>query len=108
MPRSLTAAYLLPTGTTMNLTRPDRATYYDPGATAIVVRRLDRPGVQPYRVLTTFGVAPHEWAVGTKHDIRHDQTGSYLGHFEVTGTRAPGGTTTGEIPARALPHWVFK
>jgi hypothetical protein len=100
-------AALLPTGTKMNPARPDSAEYFDAGQTAIVVRNLDSGTL---RVFTTFGQVGNAWAIGTRHEVKHDQTGRYLGEFQVIGTVEFAGIriTQGEVPNRSLPHWVFK
>ena len=96
------SAALLPTGKTMNPRRPEGAYYYDPGQTAIVVDM----GGGKLRCLTSFGDL-ESWPIDSRHEIHHDQTFRRLGNGKVVG-KVVHGVAHGNVPNRALPHWVFK
>lgn len=97
---------LLPTGERLNPRAPSDATYYEEGQTAYVVQRL---GTSAFVVLTSFGDLGPEWAIGTLHDIRHDQTLRLLGTYKVCGVvNFKDRSGEGNVPGRSLPHWVFK
>lgn len=105
------SAALLPTGTTMNPSKPETAEYFDPSQTAIIVTKDGSADPKDLRVLTTFGDPGAAWGIGTHHEIHHDQTRRYLGTFTVVGTRnfsqdLLGGI--GNVPDRKIKHWVFK
>ncbi|MDE3097320.1 MAG: hypothetical protein KGK07_15135 [Chloroflexota bacterium] len=98
------SAALLPTGKTMNPRRPESAHYYDPSQTAIVVD----VGGGRLRCLTSFGDLD-DWAIDSRHEIHHDQTLRRLGNGKVVGkVTFADGVPHGNVPNRALPHWVFK
>lgn len=97
------SAALLPTGSKMNPRHPEGATYYDPGQVAIIV---DING--SLKCLTSFGDLG-SWQIGSRHEIHHDQTMRRLGNGKVVGkVWYPDGAVEGNVPNRALPHWVFK
>jgi hypothetical protein len=99
--------FVLPTREQMNPLRPEGATYYDIGQSVYVLRRLDVPRSRPSRVVTTFGAT--DTAVGERVSVFHDQTGAFLGDYQVVGTRNfSTGETIGEVPDRLIPHSVFK
>ena len=88
----------------------------DPGATAYVMTKYDpRTGRDggPGRVFVGHGVPEADWAVGTSHRVRHDQTGRFRGTFTVVGTAhrprtGPGVTVVGTVPDKTLGLSVFK
>lgn len=97
---------LLPTGTTINPSAPEDATYYDPEQTLLVVENDETHAL---RALTSFGSLGASWSVGTVHEIHHDQTLRRLGWFKVVGVvDFRSGERTGKVPARKIPHYVFK
>lgn len=103
------ATSVLPTGERMNPASPTGATYFDAGQVAYVMTRVDEPRSRPTRVLTSFGGLSANWAVGTVHDLRHDQTWGRLGSYRVVGVATfATGATEGEVPNRKLAHAVFK
>jgi hypothetical protein len=101
-------AYMLPTGTRMNPHRPESAEFYNVRQTGYVVRKLGTTR-DSLRVLTSYGEADPAWAVGTRHQVYHDQTNRDLGVFEVIGAHVfKSGVTAGQVPDRTISHWVFK
>lgn len=98
------SAALLPTGEKINPRHPEGARYYDAGQTAIIVDM----GGGKLRCLTSFGDLDH-WPVDSRHEIHHDQTRRRLGNGRVVGKVSfRDGVALGNVPNRALPHWVFK
>jgi hypothetical protein len=99
---------LLPTNTRMDMLVPTKATYYSDGQVAYVVEDIENP--KKKRVLTSFNGVMESWAVGTVHDIRHDQHHYRLGTYRVVAiVDFRNGDTMGPVPyGRQLPHWVFK
>jgi hypothetical protein len=98
------SAALLPTGTRLNPSAPEDATYFDPDQLALVVVN-DETGA--FRVLTTFGESG--WPIGETHEIHHDQTMRRLGRFRVVGrANFRTGEREGVVPNRKITHWVFK
>lgn len=103
------APYILPTGSKINPSNPKGAEYYDEGQVAFIMRRLDKPRTRPTRVFTSFGGLGEEWAIGTKHSCRHDQTNAFLGDYEVVGTVVfKTGEKQGDVPNLKMSHAVFK
>ncbi len=101
------APYILPTGERMNPTRPETATYYDKKQVAFILRPID--GKRATRVFTSYGGLGVEWAIGTEHLCRHDQTRAILGEFVVVGVADyRTNTRVGDVPDRKLAHSVFK
>ena len=101
------SASLLPTGTNMDMLIPTAATYYRNDQVAYIVEDIDSP--KKKRVLTSFSVM-ESWAVGTVHDIHHDQKLYRLGTYRVVAiVNFKNGDSMGPVPyGRKLPHWVFK
>lgn len=111
------AAALLPTGEKMNPCHPETAEYYDPQQVAYIVNvggslgfGVDKVSL---RCLTSFGNLGKNWAIGTRHAIRHDQTCKMLAEAAtVVGIsflgRDGGRVNLGMVPDRKLSHWVFK
>jgi hypothetical protein len=102
------SAALLPTGTRMDMLIPTAATYYDKDQVAYIVENID--DTKKKRVLTSFGSLMESWAVGTVHDIHHDQDRYLLGTYRVVAiVNFTNGDSMGPVPyGRKLPHWVFK
>lgn len=98
---------LLPTNTRMDMLVPTKATYYRNDLVAYIVEDIENP--KKKRVLTSSSLM-EAWAVGTVHDIRHDQRGYRLGTFRVVAiVDFRNGDSMGPVPyGRQLPHWVFK
>lgn len=100
-------ASLLPTGKTINPSDPTDAYYYHAEQICYVV--ADIVNVKKLRALTSFGGFGNGWALGTVHSIRHDQTWRNLGTYKVIGIASfEDGSIVGEVPAKKIPHWVFK
>ncbi len=88
----------------MNPRSPAGAYYFNPDQTAIIV---DMGGGR-LRCLTSFGDL-EDWPIGSRHEIHHDQTFRCLGNGKVVGKVTFSDLAMrGEVPNRALPHWVFK
>jgi len=99
--------FVLPTGEQMNPSHPEGAVYFDKDQVVYVMRRLDVPRTRPSRVITSFGRISND--IGDKVSIFHDQTGAFLGDYELVGIREyTSGRTQGEVPDRLIPHSVFK
>lgn len=98
---------ILPTGKSLNPARPEGADYYDPNLVAYVMFKLNDERTRPTRVITSHGVAT--WNLGEKYSLYHDQTGAFLGDYEVVGIADFAlGYAVGDIPDRMLKHSVFK
>lgn len=99
---------LLPTGTNMDMLIPTAAPYYNDGQVAYVVEDVENP--KKKRILTSYNGVMPRFAVGTVHDIRHDQKMYLLGTFRVVAiVDFRNGDSMGPVPyGRKLPHWVFK
>jgi len=89
-----------PTGQRINPSAPEGAFYFDAGQTHYI---LDIAG--KLRDYTSFGTL--RIAVGDRVEMRHDE-GRRLGTAKVIGIRHYDGSWVGEIPAKAIPHWVAK
>ena len=99
--------FVLPTGEQMNPRHPEGAVYFGFGQSAYVLRRLDIIRTRPTRVITTYG--PTDTAVGSRVSIFHDQTGAFLGDYQVVGTHNfSTGEIVGEVPDRMIKQSVFK
>ena len=99
---------LLPTRSKMNPRHPETAQFYDQGQVAYVMRHVDSGAL---RLFTSFGDLGSAWAMGTVHLVHHDQTLRSAGWFEVVGKRdfrTGEDDVVGEVPDKALAHWVFK
>jgi hypothetical protein len=97
---------LLPTSKRMNPASPAGAEFYDEDQ-VIFVMTTEEGGL---RCVTGFGDTCSSysgWPVGSRHEIRHDQSGRRLGYWRVIGTKDSTGQA-GTIPNQALPHLVFK
>jgi hypothetical protein len=100
--------FVLPTGEQMNPCHPESATYYGKDQTVLVMRRLDIPRTRPTRVITTYGGGSF-YPIGSKHSLFHDQTGAFLGDYEVVGQRDYStGISQGIVPDRLIKQSVFK
>jgi hypothetical protein len=100
------SAALLPTSTKMNPVCPIDAPYYDRGQFAYVMKHLASGAL---RLFTSFGDLGSDWAIGTVHEVHHDQTLRSAGEFQVIGKTDFGShTATGQVPDKKLAHWVFK
>lgn len=101
------AAAALPTGESINPLHPQGATYYDPGQTAYVLFKRNEARTRPTRVFTTFGSLG--WKLGTVAHLQHDQTGAYLGEYEVVGVHDfASGEMAGNVPDLRIKHCVAK
>jgi hypothetical protein len=106
-PRPERPVAVLPTGKFLNPKHPDTAEYYDPGQTAYIMvtdgsRRIPR-------VVTSFGSPDSNWAIGSRHVLKHDQSGMDMGRFEIVGIAVfKRNTTIGNVPNRLLRHYVMK
>lgn len=99
-----TEAMILNSGTKMNPTTPETAEYYDASLTGYVVRKVNSTSM---RVITSYGL--FNWDLGTELGLVADQSMRYLGEFEIVAiVRFSTGETYGQVPNRALPHWVCK
>lgn len=102
------AVAALPTGESINPLYPQGATYYDPGQTAYVLFKRNEARTRPTRVFTSFGNFP-EWRLGTVVHMQHDQTGAYLGEYEIVGIHHFGsGEMAGDVPDIKIKHCVAK
>jgi len=102
--------FILPTGEQLNPSNPEGAVYYSPDQSVFVLRRLDVQRTRPSRVVTGYGRADsYGVSVGDRVSVFHDQTGAFLGDYELVGTRDfSTGQSVGEVPNRLIPHSVFK
>jgi hypothetical protein len=99
--------FVLPTGEQMNPLHPEGAVYFDRGQSVYVLRRLDVLRSRPSRIVTTYGAT--DTAVGERVSVFHDQTGAFLGDYEIVGTHNfSTGAVVGEVPNRLIPQSVFK
>jgi hypothetical protein len=99
---------LLPTGTKIDVQRPETATYYDPDQVAYVLRDVDN--LRRIVVATSFGSVESGWKLGSIQHARHDQRCSNIGTFVVIGIvdfQHPL-HAAGEFAFGKRPHWVFK
>lgn len=91
------------TGEKINPRHPEDSYYYDPRQTAIIVNMGGR-----LCCLTSFGDLEY-WPIDSRHEIHHDQTLRRLGNGRVVGKVSfSDGVAHGNVPNRALPHWVLK
>jgi len=99
--------FVLPTGEQMNPMHPEGATYYGKDQVVYVMRRLDVPRTRPSRIITSYGSL--HYPLGFRASVYHDQTGAFLGDYELVGTRDfSTGESQGEVPNRLIPQSVFK
>jgi len=77
----------------------------------LVLFKLNDSRTRPTRVLTGYATDDSGYRgfeLGTKHSMFHDQTGAFLGDYEVVGIRYPSGRIEGDVPSRKIKHSVFK
>jgi len=99
--------FVLPTGEQMNPRHPEGAVYFGFGQSAYVLRRQDILRTRPTRVITTYGDT--DTAVGEYVSIFHDQTGAFLGDYQIVGTHNfSTGEIVGDVPDRMIKQSVFK
>ena len=97
---------LLPTRTYINPMQPESATYFDSGQVAYIMRKTGEPSVM---VATSFGDLGTAFAVGSVHEVHHDQTCRSRGRLMIIGVRNfATGESTGTVYDRKLTHHVFK
>lgn len=95
---------ILPTGTRINVTKPEANEYHE--STDVDYVLADLSG-KPVRVASSCGRLSG-FGLGTRHDFHHDQTGRRLGYLQVVGIVDYRGTNEGIVPATSLPLAVFK
>lgn len=112
------AAAILPTGSSVNLHKPDKADFAEnvgEGTTVHVVdigRRYGDEAKGPnLRAVSSYGGPT--WNVGDKVYMNHDQNpGRSLlpdgGPGTVVGIRHQDMRMEGDVPNKSMPHWVFK
>jgi hypothetical protein len=102
---------ILPTQSSLNPATGE-GEYGEPDSQlTLVLFKLNDSRTRPTRVLTGYSVDGKGYAgfeLGTKHSMFHDQTGAFLGDYEVVGIRYPDGTCDGNVPDRKIKHSVFK
>jgi len=97
----------LPTRTSMNPAHPETAEYYDPHQTAYILFKSDGSRSRPTRVYTSFG--GFAVVIGDTMDLYHDQSGGYLGRYDVVGIKHfASGESAGTIPDAKIKHCVAK
>lgn len=92
------------THTTMNPAHPETAEFYDRDQVAYVLKR------ESGRLLVATSFGPlDQLETGRAYGFHHDQSGRFIGNLLVVGTADfSTGETTGEVPDRAIRHFVFK
>lgn len=110
---------ILPSGKTINPTKPETGFYFDKQLVGYVIKKVTDPWARqanknPYRIVTgwsqdgTVGDGPN-WQIGAVNELDHDQTMRSLGSFEVVGQVSfLTGEKVGDVPNKTIPHWVFK
>jgi hypothetical protein len=58
--------------------------------------------------VTDNGGGMQDWAVGTRHSFRADQSCRDMGYGTVVGIWELPGERIGDVPAKTLKHFVFK
>lgn len=109
------AAAILPTGSSVNLHKPEKSDFIDNvvGQTVHIVDVKDREGGPSYRAISTYGGPT--WNVGDRVFMNHDQNPGRSLHnnssgsgAEVVGTMHQDGRMEGTVPNKSIPLWVFK
>ena len=97
---------ILPTGTRINLTKPEENEYYEDSLAYHVFRGVTASGKPAFRVISGAG-KPDFWRIGEQVTFHHDQTFRDFGALEFVGSLHKG-EVVGEVPDRKLTLSVLK
>lgn len=106
---SETSGHILPLD---DMYRPTEIDFW--GADAIVAYVFSKPErTRPTRTVVSSGDLGEAWELGTEHDLYHDQSDQFLGHYTVVGIvhyddEGKAAWDEGEVPTIKMRTATFK